>query len=107
DIKKNKDRVATFDTTIINRNIHKHQIVELHEPMTVATKVKPSVFEYASYKVQVETKGELTAGMTVAERRERLQDGKTPGKKVMICKNVDSRGFKQLFLDRLTGPMSS
>ena len=107
DIKKNKGRVASFAATILNRNIHKHQIFALHDPMTVATKVKPSLFEYARYKVQVETKGEITAGMTVADRRERLQEGKTPGKKMMICKNVDSRGFKQLFLDRLTGPMSS
>ncbi len=107
DIKKNKGRVASFAATILNKNIHKHRIFALHDPMTVATKIKPSLFEYTRYKVQVETRGEITAGMTVADRRERLQESKTPGKKMMICKNVDSRGFKQLFLDRLTSPMSS
>ena len=103
DIKKNKGRVATFAAKILNKNIHKHRIFALHDPMTVATKIKPSLFEYSHYKVQVEIRGEITAGMTVANRRESLQGGKTSGKKMMICKNVDSRGFKQLFLDRLTG----
>src|SRR5439155_8781279 len=107
DIKKTKGRVATFAAKILNKNIHKHRIFALHDPMTVSTKIKPSLFEYARYKVQVETRGEITAGMTVADRRESLQEGKTPGKKMMICGNVDSRGFKQLFLDRLTSPMSS
>jgi len=102
-IKKSKGRVATFAAKILNENIHKHRIFALHDPMTVAAKVKPSLFEYVSYKVQVETIGAITAGMTVADRRERPPEGETPGKKMMICKNVDSRGFKQLFLDRLTG----
>src|SRR5439155_320412 len=65
------------------------------------------VTEYDVGNVQVETRGEITAGMTVADRREWLPEGKTPGKKMMICKDVDSRGFKRLFLDRLTSPMSS
>jgi inosine-uridine nucleoside N-ribohydrolase len=71
--------------------------------MTVSTKVKPSLFEFASYKVRVETKGEITAGMTVADRRRWLPESEIQGEKVMICKIVDSRGFKRLLLDRLTG----
>jgi len=102
-IKKNKGRVATFAATILNKNIHKHGIFALHDPMTVATKIKPSLFEFVGYKVQVETRGEITAGMTVADRRERLPESKMQGEKVMICKNVDSRGFKRLFPDRLIG----
>ncbi len=106
DIEKSKSRVATFAAKILNKNIHNHRIFALHDPMTVATKVKPSLFEYTRYKVQVETRGEITAGMTVADRRERIPESKTPGKKIMICKNVDSRGFKRLFLDRLAGALS-
>jgi pyrimidine-specific ribonucleoside hydrolase len=101
-IKKSKGRVAAFAAKILNKNIHKHRKFALHDPMTVATKVKPSLFEFAGYKVQVETRGEITTGMTVADKRERLPGGKMQGKKMMICKNLDSRGFKQLFLDRLT-----
>ncbi len=101
-IRKSKGRAAAFAAKILNKNIHKHGIFALHDPMTVATKIKPSLFEFASYKVQVETKGEITSGMTVADRRRWLPKNEVQGEKVMICKNVDSRGFKQLFLDRLT-----
>jgi inosine-uridine nucleoside N-ribohydrolase len=101
-IKKSKGRVAEFAATILSKNIHKHGIFALHDPMTVASRVKPSLFEFADYKVQVETRGEITAGMTVADRRPWLQDSKMQGEKMMICKNVDSREFKRLLLDRLT-----
>jgi len=101
-IKKSKGRVAAFAAKILNKNIHKHRIFALHDPMTVATEVKPSLFEFASYKVRVETKGEVTSGMTVADKRDWLPENKMQGEKMMICKSVDSRGFKQLFLDRLT-----
>ena len=101
-IKKSKGRVAAFAAKILNKNIHRHRIFALHDPMTVANKVKPSLFEFASYKVQVETKAEIASGMTVADRRRWLPKNEVQGEKVMICKNVDSRGFKQLLLDRLT-----
>jgi len=101
-IQKSKGRVAAFAAEILNKNIHKHGIFALHDPMTVAAKVKPSLFEFAIYKVQVETRGEITSGMTVADRRESLSESKMQGEKMMICKNVNSRGFKQLLLDRLT-----
>jgi len=100
-VKKSKGRVAAFAAKILNKNIHKHGIFALHDPMTVAAKIKPSLFEFASYKVQVETRGETTAGMTVANRRW-LPESKMQREKMMICENVDSRGFKQLLLDRLT-----
>ncbi len=102
EIKKSKGRVAAFAATILSKNIHKHGIFALHDPMTVATKVKPSFFEFAGYKVQVETRGEVTAGMTIADKRDWLSENKMQGEKVMICKNVDSGGFKRLLLDRLT-----
>ena len=101
-IKKSKGRVAAFAATILNKNIHKHRIFALHDPMTVATKIRPSCFRFASYKVQVEIKGEITTGMTVADRRRQLPEGKGQGEEMLICENVDSRGFKRLFLDRLT-----
>jgi len=101
-IQKRKGRVAAFAAEILNKNIHKHRIFALHDPMTVATKIKPSLFEFATYKVQVETKGEITSGMTVADRRRWLPENEIQGEKVMICKNVNSGGFKRLLLDRLT-----
>jgi inosine-uridine nucleoside N-ribohydrolase len=100
-IKRGKGRVAAFAAAILNKNIHQHGIFALHDPMTVATRVKPSLFEFADYQVHVETRGEITTGMTVADRRERLPSSKLLGERVMICKTVDSRGFKHLLLDCL------
>ena len=101
-VKKSKGRVAAFAATILNKNIHRHRIFALHDPMTVATKVRPSLFKFANYKGQVEIKGEITMGMTIADRRERPPEGKKQGKEMLICESVDSRDFKRLFLDRLT-----
>jgi pyrimidine-specific ribonucleoside hydrolase len=101
-VKKSEGRVAAFAAKVLNKNIHKHRIFALHDPMTVATKIKPTLFEFARYEVQVETRGENTAGMTVADRRRWLPERKMQGEKMMICKSVDSRGFKQLLLDRMT-----
>jgi inosine-uridine nucleoside N-ribohydrolase len=101
-IKRSKGRVAAFAAKILNKNIHEHGIFALHDPMTVAAKVKPSLFEFADYEVQVETKGENTTGMTIADRRRWLLENRMQGEKVMICKSVDSKGFKRMLLDRLT-----
>jgi len=39
-IEKSKGRVTKFAATILNKNIHQHRIFALHDPMTVATKIK-------------------------------------------------------------------
>ncbi|HMB67355.1 MAG TPA: nucleoside hydrolase [Candidatus Bathyarchaeia archaeon] len=101
-VKKSKGRVAAFAATILNKNIHRYRIFALHDPMTVATKVRSSLFKFANYKGQVEMKGEITMGMTVVDRRERPLEGKMQGEEMLVCESVDSRGFKRLFLDRLT-----
>ena len=68
--------------------------------MAVAVKVKPSFFQFSSYHAQVETKGEYTLGMTVADRRHWLPDDKLVGRPVMVCTSADPK-FKQFFLARL------
>jgi inosine-uridine nucleoside N-ribohydrolase len=100
-IEKSPGRVPSFAATILRKNIHKHRVFALHDPMTVAVKVKPSLFRFEGHRVQVETKGEFTTGMTVVDRRPRRPAGKMNGKKVMVCQRVDSRDFKRLFLNRL------
>jgi pyrimidine-specific ribonucleoside hydrolase len=104
EMKRSKGRVAAFAAKILDKNIRKHGIFALHDPMTVAVKVNPSLFEFAVYRVSVETKGERTAGMTIADRRDRLPRNKLLGEKTLVCKDVDSKGFKRMLLNRLTGP---
>jgi inosine-uridine nucleoside N-ribohydrolase len=102
-IRKNKGKVAGFAAKILGKNIHKHRIFALHDPMTVAVKVEPKLFDFANYGVSVETKGESALGMTIADRRQRPKE-RVQEKKVMICNKVNSKAFKRLFMDRLIGP---
>ena len=102
-ISKNKGGVADFATRILSKNIRKHRIFALHDPMTVAVKVEPRLFDFAKYKVSVETKGEFSLGLTIADRRVRPKEN-LEGKEAMICNKVNSKAFKRLFMDRLIGP---
>jgi inosine-uridine nucleoside N-ribohydrolase len=101
-IRKSKGKVAGFAAKILGKNIHKHRIFALHDPMTVTVKIEPSLFDFASYNVSVETKGEFALGMTIADRRQRPKV--EHGKEVMVCDKVNSKAFKRLFMDRLIGP---
>jgi inosine-uridine nucleoside N-ribohydrolase len=102
-IRKSKGKVADFAAKILGKNVHKNRIFALHDPMTVAVKIQPSLFDFASYNAAVETKGEFSLGMTIADRRQRPKE-KVQGKKVTICDKVNSKDFKRLFMDRLIGP---
>lgn len=101
-IRKAKGQVAVFASRILSKNIRKHRIFALHDPMTVAVKVDPSLFGFATYKTAVETKGEFAIGMTIADRRRRPKEN-VRGKEAMVCNRVNSKGFKRLFMNRLIG----
>jgi inosine-uridine nucleoside N-ribohydrolase len=53
--------------------------------------------------VQVETKGELTTGMLVADRRSLRADLKAPAN-VDVAVEVDAARFLEMFLHRLQTP---
>ncbi|HVH14211.1 MAG TPA: nucleoside hydrolase [Candidatus Angelobacter sp.] len=96
-----KGRVAVFAKSILRNNMRTFGLFALHDPMAVAVKAKPSLFKFANYHTQVETRGEYTLGMTVADRRAWLTEDRLVGTEVEICTSVDSK-FKQVFLNRLT-----
>jgi inosine-uridine nucleoside N-ribohydrolase len=100
-IRNRKGRIAAFAGLILENNIRTYGRFALHDPMAVAVKVKPLFFQFSSYHVQVETKGEYTLGMTVADRRDWLPGDKLAGRPILVCTNADPR-FKQFFLTRLT-----
>ena len=100
-LRNRKGTVAAFAGSILKNNIRTFGRFALHDPMTVAVKIKPSLFQFSSHHVHVETKGEYTLGMTVADRRDWLQDDELVGRPVMVCTGAD-RKFKEVFLKRLT-----
>jgi len=102
-LRNRKGRIAAFAGSILKNNMRTFGRFALHDPMTVAVKIKPSLFQFSSYHVQVETRGEYTLGMTIADRRDWLQDDELVGRPLMVCTDAD-RKFKQVFLNRLTAP---
>jgi len=99
-LRKRKDRVSAFASLILKNNIRKYGLFALHDPMAVTVKVKPSFFRFETYHAQVETKGEHTLGMTVADRRDWLPDEELAGRSIRVCTMVDPK-FKRFFLSRL------
>ncbi len=100
-IRKSKRKIARFATRIIWKNMRAHDRFMLHDPMAVAVTIWPAFYRFANYRVRVETKGEYTTGMTVADRRDRLTEGQLLGRRVEVCRDVNPR-FKRLFLERIT-----
>lgn len=72
--------------------------ITLHDPLTVGAVLEPELVKTQPYDVQVETRGEITTGMTVADRR-RLRAEGTPNMDVAL--DVDTDRFLSLFMERL------
>lgn len=72
----------------------------LHDPLAVGLAARAELVETVALHVEVETRGRITRGMTVADRRPinaRLK--RYPN--VQVALEVDSRGFLALFKERL------
>jgi inosine-uridine nucleoside N-ribohydrolase len=73
----------------------------LHDPQAIAYIIDPTIFRTEKFKVDVETQGELTTGMTVVERHRNqpLIDNKNAN----IIIDVDADRFHKLFMERILG----
>ena len=69
----------------------------LHDPTVIAYLLKPELFSGRECNVEIETKSELTLGMTVIDWW-RVTNRK---KNVLVIKDVDDDGFFDLFIERL------
>jgi purine nucleosidase/pyrimidine-specific ribonucleoside hydrolase len=65
----------------------------LHDPIAVACVIQPSLIRTTRNRIDVETKGELTRGMTIAG----IQRPRT----VDVATRIDREGFLKLFHKRL------
>jgi purine nucleosidase len=71
----------------------------IHDPLAVAAALDPALIETEPLFVDVETAGELTEGMTVADRRHLT--GKAPN--VDVAVQVDVDGFMRRLTERVGG----
>ena len=72
----------------------------LHDPLTVGVVIDPSFVTKKPMPIEIETKGEWTEGMTVADRRPLKPSRKRPPN-AEVCVEVDSSRFISFFLERL------
>lgn len=72
--------------------------ITLHDPLTVGVVLDQDLVKTQRYHVQVETRGDITTGMTVADRRLFRAEG-TPN--VEVALEADAERFLSLFMERL------
>jgi purine nucleosidase len=75
----------------------------MHDPLAVGALIDPTIVRTVPLSVQVETKGELTTGMLVADRRPLLTDLKGPAN-AHVALDVNAARFLETFLHRLHTP---
>ncbi|MBV9764963.1 MAG: nucleoside hydrolase, partial [Acidobacteriaceae bacterium] len=77
------------------KNISGWEGFYLHDPLAAAVALDRSLVQCRRMKVDIETTGELTRGMTVAERRPWIQGGEN----AEVCVEVDAAKFLGLFTE--------
>jgi len=70
----------------------------MYDPLTIFFLLKPEVCETVDMNIQVETKGEVTRGMTVVDKR-KISDGKDPN--ATIVTYINRKTFIDEFITRL------
>lgn len=75
----------------------------LHDPLTIASLVDPSLLRFEKMSVEIETKGEHTRGMTFAERWLFPWMPEPSRNLVQAAVEVDAARFTELFCTRVFG----
>ncbi|MBS7648465.1 MAG: nucleoside hydrolase [candidate division WOR-3 bacterium] len=102
--RKDLDRISDVKTPLTDAivsmvknylDIVKRDYTWLHDPLALSVSIDGSLVKMVNAKILVETKGEYTAGQTIA------LSTKSDEKPVKVCVDVDVRKFKDLFMSRI------
>jgi purine nucleosidase len=74
----------------------------LHDPLAVGAVLWPELLQWTPLRVDVETEGRLTRGMTVADFRPVAHREDAPPPNAQVALEVDSAAFLRRFLDRVS-----
>ena len=91
---------ASFVADLCRHLIDRYGGMSLHDPLAVAAVIDPSLVETERVAVEVETRGDVTLGMTLVDRR-RTYRGESKDGNVDACVSVDGARFLDLFLKRV------
>jgi inosine-uridine nucleoside N-ribohydrolase len=94
---------CTAHTIEFSTRVKRPPGMAMHDPLAIGALIDPTIVHTAPLSVQVETKGELTTGMLVADRRPLHADLKAPAN-VHVALEVDAARFLEMFLHRLQTP---
>ena len=104
EIGEKKNRLSQFlsDSTEACMKFH-HQRggfdgLYLNDPLPIGLLTQPELFETVDAFVQIETSGDLTQGMTIADLR---PERPRPTPNARVCVGVNSESFLQHFFDRI------
>lgn len=101
EIRKFDTRRARLVRDLCFPSIRRFGSLNLHDPLTVAAAIDPSLVESERFHVDVETWGELTRGQTIADKRKPRHIQKQGDLNIDVCVSVDSSRFLKLFMDRV------
>jgi purine nucleosidase/pyrimidine-specific ribonucleoside hydrolase len=76
--------------------------ISLHDPLAVGVVIDPSFVSSEAMHIGIETKGEFTEGMTVADRRPVKPEWKKFAN-AEVCLRVDAPRFLKFFAERVLG----
>jgi inosine-uridine nucleoside N-ribohydrolase len=100
EIKDAGSKQATFVADLCRHLMERHGGVSLHDPLAVAAVIDPSLVGTKRVFVEVETRGELTRGMTLVDRRQ-THRGESKETNVEACVSVDSPRFLDMIFERV------
>ena len=91
---------CTAQTMQFSSHVERPAGMAMHDPLAVGALIDPSLVRTVPLSIQVETQGEFTTGMLVADRRPLRPDFKPPAN-VHVALEVDGSRFLETFLSRL------
>jgi inosine-uridine nucleoside N-ribohydrolase len=94
---------CTAQTIAFSSQAERLSGMAMHDPLAVGVLIDPTLVRTAPMSVQVETEGQLTRGMLVADRRPLRSDHQSPAN-VRVALDVDAGRFLEMFLSRLQTP---
>jgi len=95
-------RRSSFVADLCSPLVERKGSVSLHDPLAVAAVIDPTLIGTEMVHVEVETRGEVTRGMTlVDQRRTHREDSKDAN--VEVCVSVDGPRFLDMIYERVVG----
>jgi inosine-uridine nucleoside N-ribohydrolase len=92
--------VCTAQTIQFSTRMERPAGMAMHDPLAVGALIDASLVHTVPLSIQVETKGEFTTGMLVADRRPLRSDLRVPAN-AHVALEVEAARFLTLFLNRL------